>query len=177
MFNELMHLWSDHAGLSAAIWIAISVVALYLARHPAHQLIHSSGRFFRYAARLAGRSLSRAEAHLVARNREVILAQGREALEQSIEREFSRVNVVVTRDLSGYPALHRAISDTIASIEDDYRVPEDSVVSIATEGLLGGAFVAIDPGGEDIFLENGDEIKHTQGSVSIIELLGKFFAN
>jgi phospholipid/cholesterol/gamma-HCH transport system substrate-binding protein len=45
---------------------------------------------------------------------------------------------------------------------------------ISSEGLLGGNFVEIIPGGSVAILEAGAEIEDTQGSVSLITLLMKF---
>lgn len=126
MFTDILTIWSDQAGVSLAIWLALLVFALYLARKPAHQLIRSTGRTIHAAARLTARSIARVEAHLVQRNKEVVLSMGREATEQVIEREFQRVNAIVSRDLSNYPALHRKISDTITQIEKDYHSATDA---------------------------------------------------
>ncbi len=62
------------------------------------------------------------------------------------------------------------------TISDDYKIPEDSTVTIATEGLLGGSFISIDPGASDFFFENGSVAEFTQGSVSILELVGRAIA-
>lgn len=69
---------------------------------------------------------------------------------------------------------YRAIASL--SIRDGVRIPEDSVAMITSDGILGGAYVAIDPGASDFFVENGAEIEHTQGSVDLIELLSKAVA-
>lgn len=125
MFNEILTVWSDQAGLSAAIWLAILVFVAYLARNPAHALIESTGRAIHAACRLFAAALGNLETRLQRRNREVVLALGAESCERAIEREFHRVNAVVTRDLSAYPALHRQISDTIDRIEADYQAASD----------------------------------------------------
>jgi hypothetical protein len=67
-----------------------------------------------------------AEKRLEHRNKEVLLAAGRESIEKEIEREFHRVNSVVQRDLQGYPALHRSMSDLITRIDEDYRESTES---------------------------------------------------
>jgi hypothetical protein len=126
MINELLTVWSDQPGISATIWIAILVLAAYLARNPAHALIHSAGRAVYVACRLLAAALQNLEIALQRRNRDVVLSLGREACERSIEREFHRVNAVVTRDLGAYPALHRQISDTIDRVEQDYQSATDS---------------------------------------------------
>jgi len=53
-------------------------------------------------------------------------------------------------------------------------LPDDSTIVIASEGLLGGSFVEILPGGSPDNLGPGDEIENTQGAVSVIALLMKF---
>ncbi|MEM7268862.1 MAG: outer membrane lipid asymmetry maintenance protein MlaD [Pseudomonadota bacterium] len=62
------------------------------------------------------------------------------------------------------------------SIEQGYNVPDDSSVTIASEGLLGGSFVAIEPGSSDFFLGDGDAVEYTQGSVNLLDLLSKTIA-
>ncbi|MEM7597273.1 MAG: outer membrane lipid asymmetry maintenance protein MlaD [Pseudomonadota bacterium] len=62
------------------------------------------------------------------------------------------------------------------SVRDGIEVPDDSAVAISSEGLLGGNYVEILPGGSPFAFEPGDEIQFTQGSVSLIGLLTKFVA-
>ena len=57
------------------------------------------------------------------------------------------------------------------SIEKNIQIPEDSSLAIASEGLLGGNFVEVMPGVSDDFLQSGDEVVDTQGSVSLIQLM------
>ena len=54
------------------------------------------------------------------------------------------------------------------------ELPDDFDVKIASEGLLGGSFVEITPGGSEFMLAPGDEIANTQGSVSLLNLLMRF---
>ena len=61
---------------------------------------------------------------------------------------------------------------TIA-VNGGIEVPSDSSAKIASDGLLGGSYIAIEPGGSEYALETGEEIERTQGSVSLIDLLGK----
>jgi len=125
MFNEILTVWSDQAAISATIWLAILVFVAYLARNPAHSLLYSIGNAIYSACRLFATSLRNLEASLQRRNREVVLSLGQDDCERAIEREFHRVNTVVTRDLGAYPALHRQISDTIDRIEEDYQAATD----------------------------------------------------
>ena len=70
------------------------------------------------------------------------------------------------------PETYRA--DTIVSVNRDTQIPDDSAIVISSEGLLGGNFVEVVPGGSPFFLEAGDEIVDTQGAVSLLSLLLKF---
>ena len=65
-------------------------------------------------------------------------------------------------------------ADAEISLRKDVILPDDSVILIASEGLLGGAFVEIIPGGSLTNLEPGEEILDTQGAVSMLALMMKF---
>ncbi len=56
------------------------------------------------------------------------------------------------------------------------KLPSDSSAKIASDGLLGGSYVSIEPGGSEYMLESGEVIEHTQGSVSLLDLIGKAVA-
>lgn len=60
------------------------------------------------------------------------------------------------------------------SVRDGINLPDDSAVLVASEGLLGGYFIDILPGGSMETLKPGDEIEDTQGAVSLTTLLLKF---
>ena len=87
------------------LWFVVLAVAMYFARTPAHRALLSLTRAFHHSMRLAAHSLRLAEQKLAARNREGLLAAGREAKERIIEREFERIDASVRRDLSECPAL------------------------------------------------------------------------
>lgn len=107
--------------VSALLWFVFLVVVLYLARGTAHQAIHTATGALAHGLRLAAHSIAHAELRLAARNREVLLAAGREAKERVVEREFERVGETVRKDLTNYPALHRTLSEAITRIEEDHQ--------------------------------------------------------
>lgn len=53
-------------------------------------------------------------------------------------------------------------------------LPTDTAASIYTEGLLGEQFVSLEPGGEDEYLKDGDEIELTQSAIVLEEIIGQF---
>lgn len=81
-----------------------------------------------------------------------------------------KIGTVTEIDLN--PQTFRA--DTQFSVKDGIEIPDDSAVIISSEGLLGGNFVEIMPGGSPFNLAAGDEIEDTQGAVSLISLLLKY---
>lgn len=82
------------------------------------------------------------------------------------------VKVGTVTDVSLNPETFRA--DTEVSVANDIEIPDDSAIIVASEGLLGGNFVEIVPGGSPFNFEAEDEITDTQGAVSLISLLLKF---
>ncbi|MCC7427100.1 MAG: outer membrane lipid asymmetry maintenance protein MlaD [Alphaproteobacteria bacterium] len=60
------------------------------------------------------------------------------------------------------------------SVDPAVRLPVDSSAEITSEGLLGGKYIALVPGGSDRMLRAGQEIENTQASVSLEQLLGRF---
>jgi len=81
-----------------------------------------------------------------------------------------KVGSVTSLELN--PTTFRA--DTVVAVNDDIELPDDSSISVASEGLLGGSFVELTPGGSPFNLEAGGEIEDTQGAVSLISSLLKF---
>ena len=82
------------------------------------------------------------------------------------------VKVGSVRELVLDPATFRA--DALFAVDSEVLLPEDTAVVISSEGLLGGSFVELLPGGSEFNLEPGSEIEDTQSSVSIVQLLLKF---
>ena len=65
----------------------------------------------------------------------------------------------------------------IFSLREDLKIPDDSGVAVSQDGLLGGTFVEVIPGGSEFELEDGAEFLDTQGSVSLVSLLLKFVSS
>ena len=107
--------------VSAGILMILLVAALYFARDTAHQAIQAVAGALSRGLRVASRSVNHFQERLAARNREVLLAAGREAKERIVEREFTRVGDTVRKDLAGYPVMHRRLSEAIQRIETDQQ--------------------------------------------------------
>jgi|SRR6056297_1453123 len=81
-----------------------------------------------------------------------------------------RVGTVTAMELD--PETFRA--ETTFALAERIELPDDSAVAISSEGLLGGTFVEIIPGGSPFVLSPGDAFYDTQSSVSLITLLMRF---
>ena len=62
----------------------------------------------------------------------------------------------------------------ILSLPKEVKLPEDSIASIQTAGIIGDKFIKLSPGGSDIYLQAGDEIPETEPSINLEELISKY---
>lgn len=54
------------------------------------------------------------------------------------------------------------------------KLPEDTIASIATSGLIGDKYIMLEPGAEDVFLKNGSMIEMTDPAMVLERLIGQF---
>jgi phospholipid/cholesterol/gamma-HCH transport system substrate-binding protein len=59
------------------------------------------------------------------------------------------------------------------NVEDRIKLPIDTSIKVASEGLLGGNFLSLSPGGEDDVLKPGEQIEQAQGAVDLMGLVGQ----
>jgi phospholipid/cholesterol/gamma-HCH transport system substrate-binding protein len=130
-------------------------------------VIAAAAGFILYAAQFAGLDQSGGNSYtLTASFRSV------EGVSVGTDVRLGGVKVGTVTDLALNPQTFRA--DTTFTILGDLELPEDTAVVIASEGLLGGNFVELMPGGSPFNLEPGSEIQDTQSSVSLMTLLLRF---
>ncbi|MGE0773914.1 MAG: outer membrane lipid asymmetry maintenance protein MlaD [Sphingomonadaceae bacterium] len=60
------------------------------------------------------------------------------------------------------------------ALDPEVKIPVDSSAAITSEGLLGGSYVALIPGGDTVPLKSGDVITDTQGAMDMMGLVGQF---
>lgn len=58
-------------------------------------------------------------------------------------------------------------------IKENYQVPRDSSASIVSSGIMGDKYIEIEPGGDEEFLQAGDEFEYTQDAMVIEELIDR----
>lgn len=81
-----------------------------------------------------------------------------------------KVGTVIGQKLD--PASYMAIVEM--AIDNKVGLPKDSTAAIVSDGLLGGKYIAIEPGGDNTMLRKGDALKYTQDAVNLESLIGKF---
>ena len=65
------------------------------------------------------------------------------------------------------------LAHVVMSVDPTVKIPDDSSVKVAVDGLLGGNYLAVVPGGSATILAAGGEITNTQPSIDIVGLLGQ----
>lgn len=65
-------------------------------------------------------------------------------------------------------------ADASFTVADGIELPDDTSARISSEGLLGGNYVELLPGGSTTNYAPGSEIEDTQGAVSLLDLLLKY---
>lgn len=66
------------------------------------------------------------------------------------------------------------LAEARLSVPGDLALPTDSAALIQSDGLLGGAYIELRPGGAPDNLQPGDEIEDVQGHVGLLQLMMKF---
>ena len=74
----------------------------------------------------------------------------------------------ITLDPQSYEA------DVRFSVQNNIKLSTDSSATVATDGLLGGKYLALATGGEEKMLAPGQAITITQGSVNLEAMIGKY---
>ena len=86
--------------------------------------------------------------------------------------KLSGVNIGSVKSISLEPENFYAF--ITMDFDKEYNFPDDTEASVQLEGLLGGSYISILPGGSDVILLKNQEILYTQGSTSLLNLMLKF---
>lgn len=89
---------------------------------------------------------------------------------------MSGVTIGRVTDVSFDPVALEAVVEFV--IDAQYgEIPDDTDASILTSGILGSQYIGLQPGGSDLYLEDGSEILFTQSAIVLENLIGKFLVN
>ena len=117
--------------------------------------------FFAFAAAQAGQTGASDGYALTARFQNVA------GINVGSDVRISGVKVGVVREI----ALDQEtfLARVTLAVNNGVPIPDDSTVRVASDGLLGGAYLAIEPGSMDP-IPDGGEIINTQGAVDLLTL-------
>jgi len=119
--------------------------------------------FLAYAAQATGLTAPAGTLHLTASFRSV------EGVTVGTDVRLAGVKIGAVSAIALDPVSYRA--QTVLTLAQAVPIPDDSTAIVASEGLLGGNFIEIMPGGSLDNLTEGAEIVDTQGAVSLLNLL------
>jgi phospholipid/cholesterol/gamma-HCH transport system substrate-binding protein len=64
------------------------------------------------------------------------------------------------------------------TVDRSVALPADSSAEVASDGLLGGKYLSLVPGGDQKTIPPGGEIRYTQGPINLEQMIGQFmFSN
>jgi phospholipid/cholesterol/gamma-HCH transport system substrate-binding protein len=132
-------------------------------------VVAAAAGFILYAVQFAGMGGTSGDAYTLSASFRSV-----EGIDVGTDVRLGGVKVGTVSGLTLNPDTFRA--DTVFTIDGNLQLPEDTAVVISSEGLLGGNFVELLPGGSPFNLEPGTEIIDTQSSVSLVQLLLRFVA-
>ena len=93
-----------------------------------------------------------------------------DGLERGSDVRISGIKVGTVLDQTLDPETYRA--EVRFSVRDDVRLPADTSAAVVSNGLLGGKYLALVPGGDIEMLEPGGEVTLTQSAVNLEDLIG-----
>lgn len=95
-----------------------------------------------------------------------------DGVERGTEIRLAGVRVGRVADVRLNPQTYYAEAEL--RVPQSIELPVDSAALIQSDGLLGGAYIELRPGGAVETLAPGDEIEDVQGAVSLLGLMMKF---
>ena len=98
--------------------------------------------------------------------------QSAEGVRPGTEVRIAGVKVGSVTAMTLDPGSFRA--QVTVRIDPAIRLPQDSTIQVASEGLLGGSYIDILPGGAIEELAPGATFEDTQSAVSLIQLMLRF---
>lgn len=121
---------------------------------------------------LAYLSIKLGDVRLFGQNGYLIYAEfsSSEGLNEGSPVEIAGVEAGTVEDIS----LDNYSSLVKMRIKPGVELPEDTIASIRSTGLIGEKHIKLSPGGSDTVLKNGDRITDTEPSISIEELISKY---
>ncbi len=86
--------------------------------------------------------------------------------------QISGVKIGSVTDVSLDPETY--LARVRMSIKPEIKLPEDTAALISSESLLGGRYLALEPGASEEMISSGGRVPYTQAPQNLEQLLGQF---
>jgi phospholipid/cholesterol/gamma-HCH transport system substrate-binding protein len=91
-------------------------------------------------------------------------------LKKGVSVEIAGVDVGKVESIT----LHDYSAEVLMKIRTGIRLPEDTIASIRTRGLIGDKYVSLSPGASDRMIPPNGKIRDTESAVDMEQLIGEF---
>jgi len=97
-------------------------------------------------------------------------------LSRGSDVRIAGVKAGIVKAIDGDPVRFEAV--VTLALDSEWALPDDTDARISTDGLLGGAYIALEPGaGTETIAQDGTGIiEYTRGSVDLLTLFASFAA-
>lgn len=86
--------------------------------------------------------------------------------------QISGVKIGNVADVSLNPQTY--LARVTMTLENSVKLPTDTAALISSKSLLGGRYLALEPGADEELIEDGGRIMYTQAPQNLEQLLGQF---
>ena len=118
---ETLYIIPNMPGVSVVLLVLLSMIFLFLARHPMHEALKSLIKGTAGGLKKIADWAAKLSKEMGEKDKKVLLESGIADAEQKIMEEFRRLEATYTKHLSDYPKLHLKIDDNVTKIDVDYK--------------------------------------------------------
>ncbi len=93
-------------------------------------------------------------------------------LKKGAQVEISGVKVGKVASIGLDPVTYSSVIKM--AVEQNVKIPEDTIASIKTAGIIGDKYVELKPGASETYLKSGEKIRDTEGSLDLEGLVSKY---
>jgi len=95
-----------------------------------------------------------------------------DGINQGLDVRISGVKVGTVEKTELDPKTY--LAKVTMTIAPDIQLPTDTVAKVSSESLLGGKYMALEPGAEEEMIKPNGQIQYTQTALNLEEMIGKF---
>lgn len=92
-------------------------------------------------------------------------------LSEEADVKVSGIKVGIVLQLEIYPETY--LAEVAMVIDEKIKLPQSTMTVISAEGLFGGEYMHLDPGGEEVMVGPGDNLTYTQDAANIVGLISQ----